>query len=234
MKVGKPRFTPHPVTEGPVRGVIVDVTPPERKQTPFGEKDVFRIVIESEIEKAPGERHTVWSKAFTPTLNEKASFRKFLKMAFGRDVAETDLDASGELDVDALCIGHPVQIIVVHEESDGNVYANISHIMPDRSGEPLKPSGKYVRKANRPPRHSGTAAYHRTAGTEESARAGWQTVKVHVGKCTGIQLGDLEREAVEKLISQWLPKHQANPKPTADDKRLAAALAGAEGAMAEF
>jgi hypothetical protein len=202
MKISKSTFIPHPVTDGLVRGVIVDITPPEKKQTPFGEKDVFRVVIESELEKSPGERFAVWSKGFTPSLNEKASFRKFLKLAFG-----------GDLDVDSLCIGHAVQMIVVHEESDGNTYANISHIMPDRTGDPLQPSGKYIRKADR-----------LAAAGDESARAGWQTVKVHVGKCAGIQLGDLEREAVEKLIAHWLPKHSANPKPTADDRRLAAAL----------
>jgi hypothetical protein len=148
-RTGGSAFTPHPPTDGLVRGVIVDVTPPQKKQTPFGVKDVFRVVIESELERLPGERFAVWSRYFTPSLNERSAFRKFLTLTFGRDVAETDLDANGELNVDALCIGHAVQMSVVHEESGGNTYANISRIMPDQSGLPLKPSGKYIRIVDR-------------------------------------------------------------------------------------
>lgn len=142
-------FTPHPATNGLIRGVIVDVTPPEKKQTPFGVKSVFRIVIESELEKLPGERYLIWSKSFTPSLHERSGFRKFLALAFGRDVAETDVNAAGELDVDKLCIGHPVKMSVCHQDAPGTVWANISCIMPDESEHPLKPSGKYVRKADR-------------------------------------------------------------------------------------
>jgi hypothetical protein len=49
-------------------------------------------------------------------------------------------------------------------------------------------------------------------------------VKVHVGKYKGIELRDLNVEAVQALAAKWLPAAAANPKPTADDKRLAAAL----------
>jgi len=134
-------FTPHPETDGLVRGVIVDVTEPEKKQTNYGEKEQFRIVIESEMEKPDKERYCVWSPPFTATLNEKSNCRKFLKKAFGRDVAETDPDADGNIDLDALCIGHPVQMIIVHETNDGKTYANISHLMPDKTAGALKPSG---------------------------------------------------------------------------------------------
>ena len=39
--------------------------------------------------------------------------------------------------------------MVVHEHVDGETYANIKLIMPDRSAEPLKPSGKFVRAKDR-------------------------------------------------------------------------------------
>ena len=41
----------------------------------------------------------------------------------------------------------------------------------------------------------------------------------------GVDLGDLDEDGVKALIEKWLPVHQANAKPKADDKRLAAALA---------
>jgi hypothetical protein len=222
---GGGEFLSHPATDGLVRGVIVDVTEPEKKMTAYGEKDQFRVVIESEVLRPDGERFHVWSKSFTPSLNEKAGFRKFLKAAFGRDVAETDADANGDLDVDGLCIGHPVQMLIINEEANGNTYANISAIVPDKSKDPLKPCGKYVRKKDRPAKDGNAASYKKAAtGGEESARENWQTVKVHVGKNAGVQLGDLDGDAVTKLLDNWLPKAEANPKPTADDKRLIAAL----------
>ena len=49
-------------------------------------------------------------------------------------------------------------------------------------------------------------------------------MKVHVGKYTGIELRDLNPEAVQALVEKWLPTAKANAKPTADDKRLIAAL----------
>lgn len=229
---GGGEFTPHPATDSPVRGVIVDVTDPEKKQTAFGEKEKFRVVIESEIPKEGGERFCVWSQGFTPSLNEKSSFRKFLKQAFGEDVAETKADGEGNLDIDALLIGHAVQMMIVHEESDGKTYANINVIFPDKTPQALKPSGKYVRKKDRQAKDGTAASYRKSGGNEETARASWQACKVHVGKNAGVNLGDLDAEAVEKLITNWLPKHKANQKPTADDKRLATALEEAEKVLA--
>jgi hypothetical protein len=49
-------------------------------------------------------------------------------------------------------------------------------------------------------------------------------VKVHVGKCRGLELRDLSPDQVQALIANWLPTAKTLPKPTADDKRLIAAL----------
>jgi hypothetical protein len=49
-------------------------------------------------------------------------------------------------------------------------------------------------------------------------------VKVHVGKCKGLELRDLAAEQVRALVEHWLPGAKANAKPSADDKRLIAAL----------
>ena len=48
--------------------------------------------------------------------------------------------------------------------------------------------------------------------------------KIHVGKCKGLEVRDLSPEQVGALIANWLPMAKANAKPTADDKRLIAAL----------
>jgi len=48
--------------------------------------------------------------------------------------------------------------------------------------------------------------------------------KIHVGKCKGLEVRDLSPEQVGALIGHWLPAAKANAKPSADDRRLIAAL----------
>ena len=48
--------------------------------------------------------------------------------------------------------------------------------------------------------------------------------KIHVGKCKGLEVRDLSPEQVGALVANWLPTAKTNVKPTADDKRLIAAL----------
>ena len=220
-------FTPHPETDGvAVKACIVDITPLKKRQTQYGEKDEFRLVFETEATDADGKRFCIWSRGYTPSLNEKAALRKDLKKMMGRDLTTAEL---AEFDTDGL-LGMGVKIIVMHEESDGKTYANISFIAPDK-GDALKPSGKYVRVQDRPARDdaggaSGTASSYKKApsATEEEGRAPWQKCKVHVGAHAGVDLGDLPEEAVGKLIEKWLPQAKAQAKPKADDKRLMAAL----------
>ena len=45
-----------------------------------------------------------------------------------------------------------------------------------------------------------------------------------MGKYKGLELRDLAPEQVQALVENWLPTAKANAKPTADDKRLMAAL----------
>lgn len=219
-------FHPHPETDGTVRGVIVDVTPLKKVQSQYGERDVFRLVFETEVTDDDGKRFCVWSRGYTPSLNEKANFRKDLKRILGRDLTQTELD---EFDTEAL-VGRGVQLIVQHEEGqNGTTYAVISFIGPDKAKEALKPSGNYKRVKDREQKDgaaSGEGSSYRKApaATEDEGRQPWQKVKVHVGKHAGVDLGDLQEDAVKALIDKWLPAHKANAKPKADDKRLAAAL----------
>ena len=48
--------------------------------------------------------------------------------------------------------------------------------------------------------------------------------KIHVGRCKGLEVRDLAPEQVKALLENWLPSAKANAKPSADDKRLIAAL----------
>lgn len=219
-------FVPHPATDGLIQAVIVDVTDPKKMQSQYGERDVFKLVYESSLKDDEGRPFAVWSVPYSPSLHEKANFRKDLKKILGRDLT-TDEEVA--FDVEAQLIGRPVQIIVAHEEKDGKTYAQITHIMPDKTGNPLKPSGKFIREKDRKKKEGSEASYRKGASTpEDSGRENWQKVKVHVGKNAGLDLGDLDETAVRALIDKWLPKHKANEKSTADDRRLAAALDEAE------
>ena len=215
IKGNSSNFEPCPEFTG--KGVCVDVTPLRKQQSQFGERDVFKIVFEVDADKDDGSRYCVWSKNFTPSLNEKANFRKFLHGWFGRDLSRAEMD---DFDTDCL-IGKPAQLVVVQEHKENETYANIVACTPDKTGEPLKATGKYVRVKDRPAKDGG--GYRRA---EQPADGGGDhaAVKIHVGRCKGLELRDLAPEQVQALVEKWLPTAKANAKPTADDRRLLAAL----------
>jgi hypothetical protein len=222
-------FTPHPETESPVRAVIVDVTPLKTRNTSYGEKEEFKLVFESEEKQEDGTPFAIWSRGYTPSLNEKAAFRGDLKKLLGRDLTAQERQ---EFETESLIgLGAKLMIGHSHSEDGTQTFANIAMIRPD--ADPIKPSGKYVRVKDRESKDSkGGAgsgksdATYKKAPDAEEAREPWQKCKVHVGKHKGVDLGDLDADAVQKLIENWLPKcgAEGQPKPTADDKRLKAAL----------
>src|SRR5262249_299183 len=88
-----------------------------------------------------------------------------------------------------------------------------------RAARRCSPRGSlFAARIRMPKAASGTAVG--TGGTEGHHGG----VKVHVGKYKGIELRDLNVEAVQGLAEKWLPTAKANAKPSADDKRLIAAL----------
>lgn len=229
-------FTPHPETEGTVKAVIVDLTPLKMRTTKFGEREEFRVVYETEVENDDGRRFCVWSRGYTPSLNEKATFRKDLKKILGRDLTQLERD---EFDTEGL-IGTPVSLIVQHEQAEnGQTYCTISFIGPHKSGNPIVASGNYKRVKDRDPAPGATgtgeqAGYKKApAAKEEEGRLDWQKVKVHVGAHAGVDLGDLAEEAVKALINKWLPVGQALPKPLKADRELIAALLEVKGYLDE-
>jgi hypothetical protein len=229
MKLKAKNSTFEPCPEYTGRAVCVDVTPLRKQQSQYGERDVFKVVFEVDRQKEDGMRYAVWSRNFTPTLNEKSSFRKFLRGWFGRDLTSTELQ---EFDTETL-LGKPAQLVVVHEHRDNDLFANIAACTPDKSGDALKPSGKFIRAKDRT-QETGDGSQEGAGGSPNGYRRAEQNggngavdhgaVKVHVGKYAGIELRDLNLEAVQALCDKWLPGAKANAKPTADDKRLIAAL----------
>ena len=121
----------------------------------------------------------MWSQNFTPSLNEKANFRKFLRAWFGRDLTESEL---AEFDTETL-IGKPAQLVVVQEHKDGETYANIVACTPDKSGAPLKPS-RQIRRAGRTARRSRSDGGQRTATAEAADTAGRRAAGEAGGRTT--------------------------------------------------
>jgi hypothetical protein len=223
MKLSEKRnsnFTPHPETDGPIKAVLVDVTELKKRMTQYGEKDEFRLVFETEcMDEENDRRFCIWSRGYTPSLNEKAALRKDLKKMMGRDLTQLELD---EFDMESL-IGHGVKLIIQHEHKDDKTYANISFIAPDKD-KALKPSGKYKRIRDR----DTDAPAEQTEAKAEAS--GWESVVVHVGKYKGKKLGEVDEVGVASLISNWLPKAKNNAN-TIDDAALVAALTELDGIL---
>jgi len=208
-------FTPHPETEGPIKGVIVDITDLKKRVTQYGEKEEFRFVIETEcMDEENDRRFCVWTRGYTPSLNEKAALRKDLKKMMGRELTSAELD---EFDPECL-IGHGVKLIIQHEHKDDKTYANISFIAPDKE-KALKPSGKYKRIKDREEKSDSADSEDEA---DEPAASGWETVVVHVGKHKGKRLADIDEAGVKILIEKWLP--QAKAARNLEDAGLIAAL----------
>jgi hypothetical protein len=85
---------------------------------------------------------------------------------------------------------------------------------------------------DRPPKDgqagaAGQGGYRRAEAqrSEDGGQAsGFGATKIHVGRCKGLEVRDLSPEQIGALNENWLPTAKANAKPTADDKRLIAAL----------
>ena len=214
-------FTPHPDSNGEyVKAVLVDITDLKKRVTQYGEKDEFRLVFETEVMDTENDRRfCIWSRGYTPSLNEKAALRKDLKRLMGRELTTAELS---EFDVESL-IGFGVKLIIQHETKDDRTYANISFMVPDKE-KSLKPSGKYKRIKDREEKSD---SYDRadSADSDEAdgpAASGWEAVVVHVGKHKGKKLADVDEAGAKILIEKWLP--QAKAAKNLEDAGLIAAL----------
>ena len=217
IKTGSGNFQPCPEYNG--SAVCVDVTPLKTVQTQYGPKEKFRFVFEISQSKDDGTPWCVWSAPFTPSYHENSALRPFLRKWMGRELTPEETKTFDTEDM----LGKAAHITVIHEHSDGEVYANIALIQPDKSAQPLKPSGKFVRMKDRPPK-DGNGYRRAEPASDGTANGDLGATKIHVGKCKGLEVRDLSPEQVGALVDHWLPTAKANAKPTADDRRLIAAL----------
>lgn len=217
---GGGNFEPCPEYQG--RAVCVDITPLKTYETQYGTKQKFKVAFELEIQdesRNPVQPWVVMTAPMTPSLHEKAGLTKFLKDWFGRPLTEQDTNG---LNLDIL-IGRPAFVVIAHEKSqDGTkTYANIKLIMPHKHGEPLKPSGLWVRLEDRPPREDDQV---KTVVPATAAPVKLADVKAHVGKFKGVALSELTNDAVRGLAEHWLPKAKVSPGKTPEDIMLIAAV----------
>jgi hypothetical protein len=231
LKSNSGNFLPCPEYTG--SAVCVDVTPLKTVQTQFGQKEKFRFVFEIGATKEDGSPWCVWSAPFTPTYHENSALRPFLRKWMGRELTAKEIENFDTEDM----FGRTAHITVIHEHGEGEIYANIALIQPDKSAQPLKPSGKYVRLKDRSAAPTGNGAGAQGGGYRRAEQPAADTAdlgatKIHVGKCKGLEVRDLSPEQVGALIANWLPTAKANVKPTADDKRLIAALESWQAAKA--
>jgi hypothetical protein len=208
-------FKEHPACDEPIRAVVVDVTEPVEKETQWGKKEKFAIVFETEMVDEEGNNLVHWAHGYTPSLHEKSRLAKDVMKILGVSSLPDELDPE-------TIIGKPVKLMIEHRaKRDGDgVFAEISYLKADPGG--MKPSGKFVRKKDREPKsNGGGASYNKLP--KGSGVPEWHETRVHIGQFAGHTVADLpSEEAVDKLLQFWWPKVEG--KPSADDKRLHAAL----------
>lgn len=137
-------FTPAP--SGLHRAVCVDAVNLGLVVHPqYGKKHMCALHFELSANMADGRPFTI-SRRFSVSLGKKASLRAFLTEWFGKDPGKS-------VDMEAL-VGKPAQILVVHTEKDGEVYANIKAIMPHTDAatalHQYTGPNPYIRFKNRP------------------------------------------------------------------------------------
>jgi hypothetical protein len=202
--------------------VCVDITPLKAYETEYGVKQKFKIAFELDLidqSRNPVQPWVVMTAPMTASLHEKAGLTKFLKDWHGRALTAEE---TVSLNLDNL-IGRPATVVIVHEQSrDGTkTFSNIKLIMPHKSGEPLQPSGLWVRLEDRPPREDDKV---KTVTPATAAPVKIADVKVHVGKFKGVALSELTPDAVRGLAEHWLPKAKVSSGKTPEDIALIAAV----------
>ena len=109
-------------------------------------KHKVRIVWQvSETNPENGKRFAV-SKRYTASLHEKSTLRKDLQSWRGRAFTGDELKG---FDLDNV-LGKCCLLNIVHNEHDGQTYANVDAIMPPAKGMPKLEVVDYVREKDRP------------------------------------------------------------------------------------
>lgn len=111
----------------------------------YGEKEVFRFILEINEENADGYRYTLSSRPFTVSLHEKANLRKFVEKVLGRALTEAELESGFEPES---LIGKYCKITVEHNTVGDKTFANIALV--SKAKEPVVGwQTEYVRMKDR-------------------------------------------------------------------------------------
>ena len=215
-------FTPCPEYTG--RAVCVDITPLKTYETEYGPKQKFKIAFEIDLldkTRNPVQPWVVMTAPMTASLHEKAGLTKFLRDWHGRALTAEETTS---LDLDSL-IGRPATVVIVHEQSqDGSkTFSNIKLIMAHKNGEPLKPSGLWIRMEDRPPKDDDQVKTVTPDGSTKRS-PDLSTTQVHVGKFKGVPISELTDDAVRGLSEHWLPKAKVSAGKSPEDILLIAAV----------
>jgi hypothetical protein len=87
----------------------------------FGSKNKVRLVWVSDEINSDGDPIIVMLSV-TNSMHEKSTLRKTVKSILGRDPGD------GEFDLESL-VGSQNQLVIVHNESEGRTYANVTTIL---------------------------------------------------------------------------------------------------------
>ncbi len=224
IKTGSGNFQPCPEYNG--SAVCVDVTPLKTVQTQFGPKEKFRFVFETGQTKDDGTPWCVWSAPFTPSYHENSALRPFLRKWMGRELTAEETKTFDTEDMLGRTGAH-------HGDPRAQRRRGLREHRVDPAGQvggAAEAVGQVRPDEGPPGRQDGKRLSPRGTGGGGNGDLG--ATKIHVGKCKGLEVRDLSPEQVGALIGNWLPTAKANAKPTADDRRLIAALEAWQAAQA--
>ncbi len=133
-----------PAPDGIHSGICVDAVDLGIVESTFGKKHMVKLVWEIEAKMDDGRPFLV-QKRYTASLHEKSSLAKDLRSWRGKPFTPEEMKG---FDIEKV-VGAPCQLVIVHAEKEGAVYANVQNVA--KSGDKkLAPSGKYVRFKDRP------------------------------------------------------------------------------------
>lgn len=125
-------------------GVCVDVVDMGMVDNGFGPKHVCRIVFQLET-RMEDNRRFIANRRFNITLSEKSNLLPFLQNWRGRPFTDDELKG---FDLESL-IGANGNVQILHEESKGQTYANITAVFPMMQGQNKLVNEGYVRVKDR-------------------------------------------------------------------------------------
>lgn len=132
-------FTPAPADVH--NAVCIGVYDLGTQQTNFGSKRQLLILWELDSQKDSGHNYVV-SRKYGMSLHQKAEFRKLLESWAGRKV--TPEEEQNGFDASTLA-GKPCAVQIIHNESNGNTYANVGAVTKLMKGmTALKPENPIV------------------------------------------------------------------------------------------